>query len=81
MMALTVPDCWEMVHACEAAKVRLMVGHKRRLRPPWARMIQLRDLVGPVVALSTVGYFAGSFSRVVGSQGTEWWFVGLLGSS
>jgi len=64
-MALTVPDCWEMVRACEAAKVRLMVGHKRRLRPPWARMIQLRDLLGPVQAISTVGYFAEAF------QG--WW--------
>jgi UDP-N-acetyl-2-amino-2-deoxyglucuronate dehydrogenase len=60
-MALTVPDCWEMVRACEAASVRLMVGQKRRLRPPWARMIQLRDLLGPVRAISTVGYFAGEF--------------------
>jgi len=61
MMALTVPDCWEMVRACEAAKVRLMVGQKRRLRPPWARMIQLRDVLGPVVAISTVGYFEEVF--------------------
>lgn len=64
-MALSVQDCWEMVRACEAAKVRLMVGQKRRLRPPWARMIQLRDVLGPVVAISTVGYFQGEF------QG--WW--------
>ena len=61
MMALTVPDCWEMVRSCEAAKVRLMVGQKRRLRPPWARMIQLRDVLGPVVAISTVGYFEEVF--------------------
>ncbi len=60
-MALTVPDCWEMVRACEAANVRLMVGQKRRLRPPWARMIHLRDVLGPVLAISTVGYFAGDF--------------------
>ena len=40
-MANTVPDCWEMVRACEKANVRLMVGHKRRLRPPWGRMIEL----------------------------------------
>jgi glucose-fructose oxidoreductase len=60
-MALTVPDCWEMVRACEAAKVRLMVGQKRRLRPPWARMIQLRDMLGPVRAISTVGYFEEAF--------------------
>lgn len=56
-MSVTVPDCWEMVRACEAANVRLMVGHKRRIRQPWARMIQLRDLLGPVVAVSIVGYF------------------------
>lgn len=56
-MAPTVRDCWEMVRACEAAKVKLMVGHKRRLRPPWARMIQLLEQLGPVVATSVMGYF------------------------
>ncbi len=34
-MANTVPECWEMVRACEQANIRLMIGHKRRLRPPW----------------------------------------------
>ena len=57
MMALTVPDCWEMVRACEAAGVRLMVGHKRRLRPPWARMIELRKDLGEVAVISLMGYF------------------------
>ncbi len=33
-MANTVPECWDMVRACKAAGVRLMVGHKRRLRLP-----------------------------------------------
>jgi UDP-N-acetylglucosamine 3-dehydrogenase len=56
-MATNVPDCWKMVRACDAAKVKLMVGHKRRLRPAWARMIQLREQVGQVVAMSIVGYF------------------------
>jgi glucose-fructose oxidoreductase len=56
-MAPSVPDCWEMVRACRAANVRLMVGHKRRLRPAWARAIELRDTVGPVVAMSVAGYF------------------------
>jgi predicted dehydrogenase len=56
-MAPTVPDCWKMVRACEAAGVKLMVGHKRRLRLPWARMIQLREQLGQVAAMSIVGYF------------------------
>ena len=64
-MALTVPDCWEMVRACEAANVGLMVGQKRRLRPPWARMIRLREVLGPVRAISTIGYFKDDF--------TGWW--------
>lgn len=40
-MALTVADCRRMVAACDQANVRLMVGHKRRLRPAWARLIAL----------------------------------------
>lgn len=56
-MATSVPDCWEMVHACEKAGVRLMVGHKRRLRPPWARMIELRETLGDVLAITSCGYF------------------------
>lgn len=40
-MARTVPECWQMVRACERHGVKLMVGHKRRLRPPWARLIEL----------------------------------------
>ena len=38
-MARTVPECWGMVRACQANDVKLMIGHKRRLRPPWARLI------------------------------------------
>jgi predicted dehydrogenase len=56
-MALKVADCWGMVRACEASNVKLMVGHKRRLRPPWARIVQLREQLGSAVALSIVGYF------------------------
>ena len=67
-MANTVPDCWEMVRACEAAGVRLMVGHKRRLRPPWARTIELRDRLGPVTAISACMYFD---ARPYNHQG--WW--------
>ena len=67
-MAPTVPDCWAMVRACELAKVKLMVGHKRRLRPPWARIIQLHELLGAPIAMSIVGYFD---SRPDNFQG--WW--------
>ncbi len=67
-MATTVPDCWEMVSACEKAKVRLMVGQKRRLRPPWARMLDLRERLGPVVAISILAYWD---ARPDNFQG--WW--------
>ena len=35
-----------------------MVGHKRRLRPPWARLIELTDeaLLGPVLAVTVCEY-------------------------
>jgi len=56
-MAVSVPECWEMVRACESAGVRLMVGHKRRLRPPWARMITLREALGDVIAITSCQYY------------------------
>lgn len=57
-MARTVPECWDMVRACQANDVKLMVGHKRRLRPPWARMIELTDdaLLGEVLAINVAEY-------------------------
>ena len=55
-MATNVPDCWEMVRACQNADVRLMVGHKRRLRPPWSRMIELKKQLGEVNAITTCCY-------------------------
>ncbi len=67
-MANTVPECWDMVRACEAAGVRLMVGHKRRLRPPWGRMIELRDRLGPVLAMTSCAYYD---ARPYDHQG--WW--------
>jgi len=67
-MAKSVPECWEMVRACEAAGVRLMVGHKRRLRPPWDRMIQLRETLGPVAAITACLYYD---ARPYNHQG--WW--------
>ena len=68
-MEINVPRCWNMVHACKEAGVRLMVGHKRRLRPPWARMIELRKELGPVCAIDACGYFDG---RPYGFD-QKWW--------
>lgn len=56
-MANTVAECWDMVRACHSSGVKLMVGHKRRLRPPWARMIELRSTLGPVVAITSCLYY------------------------
>ena len=57
-MARTVPECWQMVRACRHNGVKLMIGHKRRLRPPWSRMIELTDesILGEVLALTVCEY-------------------------
>ena len=34
-----------------------MVGHKRRLRPPWARMIELKKELGEVIAITSCQYY------------------------
>ena len=67
-MANNVSECWEMIHACRDAGVKLMVGHKRRLRPPWARMIQLRDQLGNPRAITACAYHD---ARPYNHQG--WW--------
>jgi len=67
-MATTVPDCWEMVRACQQTGVRLMIGHKRRLRPPWARMIELRERLGRVMSITSCAYYD---ARPYDHQG--WW--------
>ena len=57
-MARTTAECWDMVRACRDHDVKLMIGHKRRLRPPWARMIELTgdDLLGDVLAINVAEY-------------------------
>jgi len=45
-----------------------MVGHKRRLRPPWARMIELREKLGKVLAITSSADFD---ARPYDHQG--WW--------
>lgn len=70
-MARTVPECWQMVRAAQKNNVKLMVGHKRRLRPPWARMIELTDesMLGPPLAISVTQY---ADFRPYEYEGT-WW--------
>ena len=67
-MANSVPECWEMVKACDDGGVRLMVGHKRRLRPPWGRMIELRKQLGAPLAITSCTYYD---ARPYDHQG--WW--------
>lgn len=55
-MAVSVPQCWDMVRACEEEGVHLMVGHKRRLRPPWSRMIDLKAVLGEPLAITACLY-------------------------
>jgi len=47
-----------MVRVCRKNGVKLMIGHKRRLRPPWARMIELTDdaLLGEVLGITVAEY-------------------------
>lgn len=70
-MANTTADCWAMVEAAEKAKVKLMVGHKRRLRPPWARMIELatNGPLGHVVAVNATALHWDTYAR----EGGSWW--------
>lgn len=57
-MAATLQQCWEMAEAAEENNVCLMVGHKRRLRPPWAKMTQLAHSgeLGKPLAINVTGF-------------------------
>lgn len=57
-MALTVADCHAMVAAAGRADVKLMVGHKRRLRPAFAWMGELlrAGVIGRPVAANVLGF-------------------------
>ena len=67
-MANTVAECRQMVDTCEQAGVKLMVGHKRRLRPPWHRMIEVREQLGAVRSITATAYYD---ARPYDHQG--WW--------
>lgn len=57
-MALTVEDCEAMVQAATENKVKLMVGHKRRLRPTWRKLQEIAQSgeLGTIVAANINGW-------------------------
>jgi UDP-N-acetyl-2-amino-2-deoxyglucuronate dehydrogenase len=66
-MAINVAECNEMIRAAEANDVRLMVAHKRRLRPAYAEIKRLLDggEFGRPMAINVAGYFGRTL--------TGWW--------
>jgi predicted dehydrogenase len=71
-MALTLKQCQQMVQTCNAHNVKLMIGHKRRLRPAWARMIELTREHGPLGPARAITVAAYADYRSYEHQGT-WW--------
>ena len=57
-MALTSAECEQMVKVATAHGLCLMVGHKRRLRPAWGRLIELvhGQRLGEVRAVNVNGW-------------------------
>ncbi len=55
-MAMNVEECYRMI---DAAEVRLMVGHKRRLRPQYVKMAETvrSGRFGRVLAVNINGFF------------------------
>ena len=63
-MAMNVEECYAMVEAAEANRVKLMVGHKRRLRPQYAKMAEI---------VRSLGYGRPLAVQVNGFYGRELW--------
>jgi predicted dehydrogenase len=57
-MAVNVAECHAMIAAANAHGVKLMVGHKRRLRPAFSTMGQIlrSGVLGSVQVLTVTGY-------------------------
>ena len=66
-MAIDVWECHQMIAAAAAKSVKLMVGHKRRLRPAYQQIKKLLDGgdFGRPLAINVDGYFG---RRIAG-----WW--------
>ena len=58
-MAMNLAECYAMIEAAEAKRVKLMVGHKRRLRPQYAKMAEIvRGLrYGRPLAVQVNGFY------------------------
>jgi UDP-N-acetylglucosamine 3-dehydrogenase len=58
-MAMNVDQCHEMIEAADLARVKLMVGHKRRLRPQYAKMAEIvrGGRFGRVLAININGFY------------------------
>ena len=58
-MARTVEECYRMIEAADQAGVRLMVGHKRRLRPQYARIAEIVETqrFGRLLSVNINGFF------------------------
>ncbi len=58
-MAMNVTQCHEMIEAADRARVKLMVGHKRRLRPQYAKMAEFvrSGRFGRVLAVNINGFY------------------------
>ena len=66
-MAMNLAECYAMIEAAEANGVKLMVGHKRRLRPQYAKMAEIvRGLrYGRPLAVQVNGFY--------GRELWDWW--------
>ena len=66
-MAITVEECHDMIEAADAGNVKLMVGHKRRLRPQYVKMAELvqSGRFGRILAVNVNGFY--------GRQWHGWW--------
>jgi len=58
-MARTVEECYRMIEGADKAGVRLMVGHKRRLRPQYARIAEIvrAQRFGRLLSVNINGFF------------------------
>lgn len=72
-MALNVEQCYEMIEAAERAKVHLMVGHKRRLRPQYLKIADVvqSGSLGRPLSVTINGFF--------GRPAQSWWRSDALG--
>ncbi len=58
-MALDVEECHAMIESADRAGIKLMVGHKRRLRPQYQKMVEVvrSGRLGRVLAVNINGFY------------------------